>query len=453
MNTLIQPANRRNLGSALAGLALAGSLLLSACDSGNPTPSANTPNPAAQTTQANPNNGPTNGQPSGQNDTQSGFAPGGVMPAGSSAGPGGNAGGNAVGGSNNTPAVIAGGASASFSQQGGASPLNGTDPATQPIVQVVRRVSPAICMVVNKSGRSEARGSGAVIDQKGYIVTNNHVVEGQQSLYVIFADGKPRQARLVGTAPSRDVAVLYVTGSLPGVIPLGDSDKLLPGETVIAIGSALGEFYNSVTVGVVSGLNRSLPEGNGVTIDNLIQTDAAINHGNSGGPLLNLDGELVGINTLGVTQAGQNDIAQGLGFAIASNSVRTTVNAILKQAGTSASGAAPSGPAVTARPYMGIRIQTIDAKLSGAYNLTDPSGNLLDYGVLVTEVVAGGPAAQAGVQANDVILAVNEQQITRNTPLSDILINFTAGNQVTLHVIRNGQLGSIKVTLGQAPGQ
>ena len=441
MTTVTRSAVRRNLGSALTGLALVGSLLLSACDSGNPTPSANTPNPAPN----NPPSGQTNGQPGG-------FVPGGGMPAGNNSGPGGNAGGNAVG-TDNTPAVIAGGAAASFNQQAGAAPISGTDPAQQPIVQMVRRVSPAICMVVNKSGRSEARGSGAVIDQKGYIVTNNHVVEGQQSLYVIFADGKPRQARLVGTAPSRDVAVLYVSGTLPAVIPLGDSDKLLPGETVVAIGSALGEFYNSVTVGVVSGLNRSLPEGNGVTIDNLIQTDAAINHGNSGGPLLNLDGELIGINTLGVTQAGENDIAQGLGFAIASNSVKTTVNAILKQAGTSASGGAPSGPAVTARPYLGVRIQTIDAKLSGANNLTDPSGNLLDYGVLVTEVVASSPAGQAGVQVNDVILAVDSQQITRNTPLSDILINYTAGQQITLHIIRGGQTGTIKVTLGQAPGQ
>ncbi len=443
MNILTRSAVRRNLGSALTGLALVGSLLLSACDSGNPTPSANTPNPA-QATQAT--NNPPSGQTTGQ---QGGFLPGGGMPAGNS-GPGGNAGGNAVG-TDNTPAVIAGGGAASFDQQAGAAPLSGTDPAQQPIVQMVRRVSPAICMVVNKSAQSEARGSGAVIDQKGYIVTNNHVVEGQQSLYVIFADGKPRQARLVGTAPSRDVAVLYVSGTLPGVIPLGDSDKLLPGETVVAIGSALGEFYNSVTVGVVSGLNRSLPEGNGVTIDNLIQTDAAINHGNSGGPLLNLDGELIGINTLGVTQAGESDIAQGLGFAIASNSVKTTVNAILKQAGTSASGGAPTGPAVTARPYLGVRIQTIDVKLAGANNLTDPSGNLLDYGVLVTEVVAGAPAAQAGLQVNDVILAVDNQQINRNTPLSDILINYTAGQQITLHVIRGGQIGTIKVTLGQAP--
>jgi 2-alkenal reductase len=428
--------SRRKARSVITGLALAGSLLLAACDmGGTSTPTSNNPNPPTVAQPGNSN--------SGGNSNASGFQPGGNAPSANTGGPGAGTGGD-------TSTVTTGGTSASFAGQAGASPINGTDPASQPIVQMVRKVSPAICMVVNRSRQGEARGSGAVIDQKGYIVTNNHVVEGQSELYVIFSDGQPRKAQLVGTAPTRDVAVLYISGGVPGVLPMGDSDKLLPGETVVAIGSALGEFYNSVTVGVVSGLNRSLPESDNVTIDNLIQTDAAINHGNSGGPLLNLDGELIGINTLGVTDAGQNDIAQGLGFAIASNSVKTTVNAILKQAGAPASGGA--GTTVTARPYLGVRIQNVDVKLAGNNGLTDPTtGNLLDHGALVTEVVSGGPAQAAGVQAGDVIVGVNDQAITRSVPLSDILINFKAGDKVVLHVIRGGQSGTINVTLGQAP--
>ena len=205
---------------------------------------------------------------------------------------------------------------------------------------MVQRVGPAVVTVVNSldpaaSGGygGEARGSGAIIDAAGYIITNNHVVEGQQSLVVIFADGKKQQVQLVGTAPDSDLAVLKATGQMPGVITMGDSDALLPGETVVAIGSALGEFVNSVTVGVVSGLHRELAESNTVTISDLIQTDAAINHGNSGGPLLNLDGQLIGINTLGVTSAGQGDVAQGLGFAIPSNTVKNISSQIIKGGG------------------------------------------------------------------------------------------------------------------------
>ena len=267
---------------------------------------------------------------------------------------------------------------------------------------------------------------------------------------VIFADGKKQQARLIGTDPDHDLAVLQVTGQMPAVIPVGDSDQLMPGEVVVAIGSALGEFVNTVTVGVVSGLHRNLDEGNGVTIQNLIQTDAAINHGNSGGPLLNLNGELIGINTLGVTQAGQGDIAQGLGFAIPSSSVKTVVSAILQNGGT----AGNPGAVASTRPYVGVTIVPVTPQIASYYNLTDGNGQLLQQGALVEQVTASSPAEQAGLQPGDVIVALDNNQITADTPLGDILTAYKAGQQVTLTIIRQGRQGTTKLTLGtRPPGQ
>ena len=434
-------AGRRRQQSVIVTLLLAGSLLLSACDlGGSAPPTTGTQQPPAAQQPA------TTAPSSGQTDTGQ---------SGSNGGAGGSLGGS------NTPTTAAqnGGAvtqpgpsTAVFDKMAGGIPVNTTDPSGQPVVQMVQKVGPAVVTVVNSldpaaSGGygGEARGSGAIIDPAGYIITNNHVVEGQQSLVVIFADGKKQQVQLVGTAPESDLAVLKASGQMPAVISLGDSDKLLPGETVVAIGSALGEFVNSVTVGVVSGLHRQLDEGNGVTISDLIQTDAAINHGNSGGPLLNLDGELIGINTLGVTSAGQGDVAQGLGFAIPSNTVKNIAQRIMKGGGS-------SGQQASNRPYLGVRVQLVTPRLSSYYNLVDPNGQLLNTGELVTEVLQGTPAAKAGLQAGDVIVGVDNQQIDSQTTLGDVLANHNAGDKVTMTIIRAGKQGTVQVTLGQAPG-
>jgi len=361
---------------------------------------------------------------------------------GSTGSTGGATGGTSAGGSSSNPAA--------FNRIAAMMPVGGADASQQPVVQMVQRVGPGVVTVVNSLNPSftggqqaEARGSGAIIDQQGHIVTNNHVVEGQQQLVVIFADGKKQQAQLIGADPDHDLAVLQISGPLPAVVPVGDSEKLLPGEVVIAIGSALGEFRNTVTVGVVSGLHRSLPEGNGVTLQNLIQTDAAINHGNSGGPLLNLDGQLIGVNTLGVTQAGEGDIAQGLGFAIPSSTVKAVTQAILQGGGAVASN----------RPYMGVTIVPVTPQIASYYNLTGPDGNPLSEGALVQEVQAGSPAQQSGIQPGDVIAAVDNNQVTQDNPLGEILINYKAGDQVTLTIIREGRQGTAKMTLGQRPNQ
>jgi len=441
----------RGLNILILSFVLIGSLLLSACDLGgsSPTPSSGAQNPPANT--AAPGNSSGN---SGSIDFNGGGATagtGGNSTGGTTGGTSSGSGGNGIGTGATAPPVAISGKMAAMI------PINGTDPSQQPIVQMVQRVGPGVVTVVNSLNPSvtggqaaEARGSGAIIDQQGHIVTNNHVVEGEQQLVVIFADGKKQQAKLIGADPDHDLALLQVSGQMPAVIPIGNSDQLLPGEVVVAIGSALGEFVNTVTVGVVSGLHRNLDEGNGVTIQNLIQTDAAINHGNSGGPLLNLNGELIGINTLGVTSAGQGDIAQGLGFAIPASSVTSVVSAIMKSGGN---GGNPGAVAST-RPYLGVTIVPVTPQIASYYNLTDPNGQLLQQGALVEQVAAGSPAQQAGLQPGDVIVALDNNQVTADTPLGDILTQYQAGQQVTLTIIRQGRQGTTKLTLGtRPPGQ
>ena len=148
------------------------------------------------------------------------------------------------------------------------------------------------------TGDSQVSGSGVFISPEGYLLTNNHVVDGTKSVSVILADGTGLPAEIIDTDPFADLAVLKTKGEVPAVAPLGNSDNLKPGETVIAIGSPLGDFKNTVTVGVISATGRSIQRNDGVMMEDLIQTDTVINQGNSGGPLVNLAGKVIGINTL-----------------------------------------------------------------------------------------------------------------------------------------------------------
>ncbi len=201
------------------------------------------------------------------------------------------------------------------------------------VVDTVKQAEPAVVTIIGtfqqqsrrlSNSSITAEGSGVIIDRQGHIVTNAHVIDGARQIEVVFHDGAKASARLVGADATSDIAVLQVSGRIPAFLPLGNSDTLQVGETVIAIGSPLGNYRGSVTVGVVSGLERSVP---GSGLDSLIQTDAAISSGNSGGPLLNLAGEVIGINTLVVRVTSNGNLAEGLGFAIPSN----TVAAIAKQ--------------------------------------------------------------------------------------------------------------------------
>ena len=284
-----------------------------------------------------------------------------------------------------------------------------------------------------------------IIDQDGRIITNNHVVEGagQGGLTVIFSNGETAPADLVGSDQISDLAVLKVSGSVPATAPLGDSDNLKVGETVIAIGSALGDFQNTVTVGVVSGLNRTL-KGDSINMENMIQTDAAINHGNSGGPLLNLSGEVVGINTAVVRDTGTGDtggtgdVAEGLGFAIPVNTVKTVTTQLIETGKVT-------------RPYLGVVTRPLSAMLSSLNNIKDVNGEPLDRGVLVTEVSPGSGAAQAGLQQRDAIVKIDDADIDEDHPLVNVLMAHQPGDSVTLTIIRDGRSMKVKAKLGVRP--
>ncbi len=318
----------------------------------------------------------------------------------------------------------------------------------QAVVKIVEQVRPAVVTVVNRLADQpgfggEARGSGVIIDRDGHIVTNYHVIEGAgpDSLQVIFDNGDSAPAALVGGDTISDLAVLKVDGSMPAYAELGDSSQTRVGETVIAIGSALGDFRNTVTVGVISGLNRTLTRPDGVDMENMIQTDAAINHGNSGGPLVNLMGRVIGINTAVVRGSGvAGDVAEGLGFAIPVDTVRA-ISAELIRSGR------------VARPFLGVQSRPVNRLVSSYYDLRGPDGQLLTAGVLVERVVAGSAAEKAGLAPGDVILKINEFQLDEEHPLVNVLTRFRPGDKVRLTVVRDGKILQMEATLGTRPEQ
>jgi 2-alkenal reductase len=322
-----------------------------------------------------------------------------------------------------------------------------TPTSTEPLtaVEVVKRVSPAIVTVVNEqtagsfAGGSQLQpagiGSGFIISEEGYIVTNWHVVTGGQAFQVIFSNGEQRKATLVGQDQISDLAVVKVDGPVPGVVPLGDSSKLEPGQTVLAIGSPLGTFTNTVTEGVVSALGRSIPEQEGSPeLTGLIQHDAAINPGNSGGPLLNLSGEVVGVNTLGIPVTPAGEPAQGLFFAIPSNTVKEIATKLIE-----------NGEVIY--PFIGIQSSAINEQAASQYNLP------VDYGVFVRAVVANSPADAAGLQQGDIILEINGTKINADHSLTEVLYQYEPGDTVTLKVQRGNNTQDIKLTLGKRPQQ
>ncbi|PZR98219.1 MAG: 2-alkenal reductase, partial [Candidatus Chloroheliales bacterium] len=228
-------------------------------------------------------------------------------------------------------------------------------------VSAVQKLGPAVVTVISsRNGRGGGVGSGVIIDEAGYILTNAHVVSRQEKLDVIFASGSRRMAAtLIGTDRYSDVAVIKIDAVVPAVATLGDSNKLLPGQPVIAIGSTLGSYRNTVTAGVVSAVNRRFEGLNAP----LVQTDAAINQGNSGGPLANLYGEVIGINTL-VVRGGWGGAVEGLGFAVPINTAIALANQMIKNG-------------FVAYPYLGIQYQELTPELAAYYNLKVQSGALI----------------------------------------------------------------------------
>jgi serine protease Do len=309
------------------------------------------------------------------------------------------------------------------------------------ITQAVQKVGPAVVTVVGTipgqtsffgtTGDQTVSGSGVFISDQGYILTNNHVVEGTMSVNIVLSNGTQESATIVGTDQYNDIAVLKTSGKVPAVATLGNSDVLKPGESVIAIGSPLGDFKNTVTVGVVSATGRSIDTGQGYQIEGLLQTDAAINPGNSGGPLVDLAGEVIGINTLIVRGTGNGAVAEGLGFAIPVNTAQAVATQIIQKGYFS-------------HPYLGIAYQPIAPDVANAYNLP------VQWGVYVTNVAANSPASQAGLQQGDIITQVGSVVMDETHSYLNTLYTYKPGDQVTLYVIRNGQKYQVKVTLGEA---
>jgi serine protease Do len=318
--------------------------------------------------------------------------------------------------------------------------LNTTDIETS-VTQSVQKVGPAVVTVVGTipgqntffgaTGDQTVSGSGFFITDQGYILTNNHVVEGTKEVNIVLSDGTEQQATIVGTDLYSDIAVLKTDGKVPAVAALGNSDALKPGESVIAIGSPLGDFKNTVTVGVVSATGRSIDTGNGYQVENLIQTDAAINHGNSGGPLVDLAGEVIGINTLIVRNTGSGDVAEGLGFAIPVNTAQAVAQQIIQKG-------------YFARPYLGISFQPINPDIASRYDLP------AQWGVYITNVVSNGPASQAGLQAGDIITKVGDVALDETHSYINALFAFKPGDQITLEIVRDSKDMQVQVTLGEA---
>jgi len=274
-------------------------------------------------------------------------------------------------------------------------------------------------------------GSGFIVRSDGYIVTNNHVVENARQLQVILRDqAKKYDARVVGTSPDDDVAVLKIDAQNLPALSWGDSSALKVGQLAIAIGSPLGQ-QNSLTKGVISALHRSISvpdptSGATENILNAIQTDAQINPGNSGGPLLNSAGQVVGVNfAIEQAQAGP-----GLGFALDGNAARDIANQLIQTGHVN-------------RPFLGVTYEQLDETAASAIGLV--------VGALVTDITPGSPADRAGIKVHDVITRVNDQVIDDQHPLKDVLRQYAPGTRVTVAIYRGGKTQTLQVTLGTHP--
>lgn len=300
---------------------------------------------------------------------------------------------------------------------------------------------------VGSTGASEEAGSGIILTTDGLIITNRHVVPaGTTSVSVTLADGTTyNNVTVVGRTSeddSLDIAFLKIpntNGHKLVAAQIGDSSKMKVGDSVVAIGNALGQYQNTVTTGIISGYGRSVQASDGTgtsteNLDDLFQTDAAINEGNSGGPLVNLDGQVIGINTAIASDA------QNVGFAIPINDVAGLIKSV-EQSGK------------LQQPYLGVIFVPITADVQSQYNLSVANGAwVAPQAVTGTAgVVSGGPAAAAGVKEGDIITAVNGTAINQNTSLTSIIDKLSVGQKVTLTIVRSGKTISVTATLGSAP--
>ena len=281
----------------------------------------------------------------------------------------------------------------------------------------------------NQPQTVEGAGSGWIVDSKGYVVTNNHVVEGADNVTVTLSDGRTYPADKVMTDALTDIAVIKIDADNLKAAPVGDADELDIAEWVAAIGNSLGMGI-SATVGVVSALDVSLQESPGQTLHGLIQTDAAINPGNSGGPLVNTSGEVIGINSIKIAQVG----VEGMGYAISINEAMPIIQKLIDVG-------------YVVRPWLGINAYTVDIMVAARYNLA------VDKGVLLADIVPGGPAEQAGLEIGDIIVSVDENEIDNTGELVEVINGYSIGKTVQITYWRGQSKNSTSLTLAESPAK
>ncbi len=313
--------------------------------------------------------------------------------------------------------------------------------------QIYERSGPGVVQITSTTSDGQALGSGFVIDKSGHIVTNYHVIDGATAISVRFSNDDTLKATLVGSDPSTDIALLRVDAGARALTPLtlGDSDQAQVGDTVVAIGNPFG-LERTVTSGIVSALQRAVIAPNGFAIDHVIQTDAPINHGNSGGPLLNTRGEVIGVNSQ-IETGGAGDGNVGIGFAVPSNTVETVVAQLLQ-----------SGKVEHA--YLGVSARELDSELATTFRLP------VDTGLLVETVSDGSGAAEAGLRpgneqtviagqsyriGGDVIVGADGKRVASIEDLRGIIAAHRPGDTIRLQIYRGGKQQTVTVTLGRQP--
>ncbi len=293
------------------------------------------------------------------------------------------------------------------------------------------------CDTGKKKLQEVGGGSGFVISSDGMILTNKHVVSDQSAAYTVLTnDGKKYDAKVLARDPLQDLAIIKITATDLPVLALGDSDSIKLGQSAIAIGNALGEFRNTVSVGVISGLSRTIDaSGGGIgteTLQGVIQTDAAINPGNSGGPLLNLRGEVIGINSAVASGA------QNIGFSIPINQAKRDIESVKKTG-------------VIKTSYLGVRYVTITDDVVKSEKLPVDYGALLKSDKSSPAVVSGSPADKAGLKAQDIVLEINGEKLSGSKQLGLLIQKYSVGDTITLKVRRGDETLSFQVTLEERP--
>jgi S1-C subfamily serine protease len=308
------------------------------------------------------------------------------------------------------------------------------------ITEAVEKALPSVVAIVSEEGavveedgQPSALGSGVIIDDRGYIVTNEHVVSGTGKLTVTLYGGEEREATLVADDwPFTDLAVLKISEGGLTALPLGDSDALVPGQMVIAVGNPLHDFRSSVTVGVASGLGRRWSR-DGIFMEDLIQTDAAVNPGNSGGALINVLGQMVGMPTSVVRYDNGREV-QGIAFAISSKTIQEVAGEIIDKGRVT-------------RAYLGVSHIDLTPEIAAARGLT------VERGAWISSVGDDTPADRAGIKVDDIIMAMGEYEVTADVPFLNVLMRLQPDETVPVVLSRDGEELTLDVTPVQRPQQ